>query len=130
MLTKPAWYELTDEIMVKAEKTTDIKERMELWQKSTGILRSQERTQMEYYGQNPSRLAALRMHLSLAQSDFSSATEKAAALLEVMSERAYMIPLYLNKIQYVQNPRLKGLMIYKFAWGPLPFNFKYLNLEQ
>ncbi len=130
MLTKPVWHELIDEIMAKAEKSSDVKERMELWQKSTGILRSQERTQIEYNGQNPSRLTALRMHLSLAQSDFSSATEKAGALLEVMSERAYMIPLYLNKIQYVQNPELKGLMIYKFAWGPLPFNFKYLNLEQ
>jgi hypothetical protein len=70
-----------------------------------------------------------RLCFEIESLSFEDAIKVTDKVCNLYLDEAYIVPLYFEKIQYVKNPKLKGLNLYKFSWGPLPFNFKYLNLE-
>jgi len=69
-----------------------------------------------------------RMFSELKNMSWERAQAFAPKIIQLFQEEYYIVPLYFDKAQYLQNPKLSGVMVYKFAWGPQFFNFKYLNL--
>ncbi|MCS7201969.1 MAG: peptide ABC transporter substrate-binding protein [Dictyoglomus sp.] len=125
----PLWYEQFDELYEKWKAAKTPEEKTNYWRLAGRVITSQERFQVEYNGRNPSNKEAYRWRLRAVNRPFSEAVKIAHYALQIMQDQYWMVPVYLAKAQWVQNPKLEGLMLYKFSWGPAFFCFKYLNLK-
>ncbi|HOP94427.1 MAG: peptide ABC transporter substrate-binding protein [Dictyoglomaceae bacterium] len=125
----PLWYEQFDELYSKWKTAKTAQEKTDYWRLAGRVLTDQENFQTQYTQSYPSRNQAYRWRLRAVNRPFSEAVKIAHYSLQIMQDQYWMVPVYLAKAQWVQNPKLDGLMLYKFSWGPGFFNFKYLNLK-
>ncbi|HBR33215.1 MAG TPA: hypothetical protein DD734_01165 [Firmicutes bacterium] len=84
---------------------------------------------MEYNARIEPIREAFRLRLEAINSSFDQAMEITAKYSQILQDQYYMVPLYMENYQYLLRPNLKDVSIYKFSWGPLVFNLKYVNLE-
>ncbi len=129
MTRPPLWHEQFDELYEKwkAAKTND--EKTNYWRLAGRVLVGQEIFQNYYNNLSQQSKQAVRWKLRALNRPFDEAVKIAHYTLQLELERYYMVPLYSAKAMWVQNPKLEGLMVYRFSWGPGFFNFKYLNLK-
>lgn len=124
----PLWYEQFDELYEKWNAAETPSDKTDYWRLAGRVLTEQERFQVEYNGRNETNKEAYRWRLRTVNRPFDEAVEIAHNALQIIQDQYWMVPVYLIKAQWLQNPKLEGLMVYKFSWGPGFFNFKYLNL--
>lgn len=125
----PLWHEQFDELYEKWKAAKTREDKTNYWRLAARVLIDQENFQVQYKESYPSRNEAYRWRLRAVNRPFSEAVKIAHYALQIMQDQYWMVPVYLAKAQWVQNPKLEGLMLYKFSWGPGFFNFKYLNLK-
>ncbi|PMQ00772.1 MAG: peptide ABC transporter substrate-binding protein [Dictyoglomus sp. NZ13-RE01] len=125
----PVWYEQFDELYEKWKSAKTNAEKTSYWRSAGRVLTDQELFQTGYFGANKTRHEAYRWRLRAVNRPFDEAIKIVPYGLQIMQDQYFMVPLYLAKAQWVQNPKLEGLMLYKFSWGPGFFNFKYLNMK-
>lgn len=106
------------------------KEKTEAWRTANRLLLGEERNQVEYNGMNESNRQARRLRFEILASEFNTAIKLAPKVTQLEQDQYYVVPLYTDKIQYLQNPKLSGLGVYKFSWGPMVFNLGMLNLSK
>lgn len=126
----PLWYEQFDELYEKWKKAKTPEEKTNYWRLAGRLLTDQERFQVNYNGKNPTNKQAYRLRLKAVNRPFKDAVNIAHYALQVMQDQYWMVPVYLPKVIWIQNPKLEGLMLYKFSWGPGFFLFKYLNVKE
>ncbi|MEW6045835.1 MAG: peptide ABC transporter substrate-binding protein [Bacillota bacterium] len=129
MMQKPTFDEQFDEVYEKWKKATTDKDKIEYWRQANRILLGEEQFQVEYTGMNETNRQARRLRYEMLNLPFEKAVEMAPRVLQIIQDQYYMVPLYMDKAQYVLRPNIEGLMIYKFSWGPAVFNFKYMNVK-
>jgi ABC-type oligopeptide transport system substrate-binding subunit len=108
--------------------TTD-KDKTDQWRNANRILINEQRVQLEYNSLNEASKATKRLRYQMMYSTFDKALTLAPQVCQMEQDRYFMVPLYIDKIQYVQRPNVTGLGVYKFSWGPYVFNLKYLNVK-
>lgn len=126
---KPVFTEQFDEIYAKWKNAKTDKEKTEAWRMENRLLLSTERKVLEYNGRSEPVKAALRLLFQIRNSNFDQAVALTPQCSQLLQDQFYMVPLYMEKYQYVQRPNLTGMNIYKFSWGPTLFNLKYLNVK-
>jgi len=126
---KPTWFERFDELYEKWKSAKTKEEKTNYWRLAGREITGQEIFQNWYLNLSKESKEAYRWRFRAINRPFSEAVKIAHYALQLMQDRYYMVPVYLAKAQWVQNPKLEGLMLYKFSWGPGFFNFKYLNLK-
>ncbi|NPV81581.1 MAG: peptide ABC transporter substrate-binding protein [Firmicutes bacterium] len=129
MSIKPTFDEQVDDLYEKWQKARDANQKTEYWRQANRVLISEEELQLQYLGMNETNRMARRIHNAAGRLPFEEAMKIVPKGLQIILDQAYMVPLYTDKIQYVQRPNLEGVMIYKFSWGPQVFNFKYLKVK-
>ncbi|NLG85538.1 MAG: peptide ABC transporter substrate-binding protein [Firmicutes bacterium] len=129
MMQKPTFDEQFDEVYEKWKKAATDKEKTEAWRQANRILLGEEQFQVEYNGMSETNKQGRRLRYEMLNTPFDKAIEIAPKTLQILQDQYYMVPLYMDKAQYVQRPNIQGLMIYKFSWGPAVFNFKYMNVK-
>jgi ABC-type oligopeptide transport system substrate-binding subunit len=129
MSRKPGLAERFDELYANWKKATTDKDKTELWRQASRMLIDVEKGQVEYNGMNPSNKAARRARYEMLSVPFEKAVQVAPKVNQIEQDQYYMIPLYIDKAQYLLRPSVTGLMVYKFSWGPAVFNLKYLNVK-
>ncbi len=127
---KPVWHENFDLVVEKYKNAKDDKEKNGIWKEAALILLDQELFQIEWLGMNESNRQGRRMHNKLGRTAFEKASKTCSKNIQHTLDLYYMVPMYFDKIQYLLNPKLKGVVLYKFSWGPLlTFNYKYLEYD-
>ncbi len=127
MMRKPTFdMQFQDEYDGWKKAATD-KEKTEAWRNAWRILLGEEKALVEYNGMTKANKDARRLRYNLLNATFDKAMELAPAYCQLMMDQYYLVPVYMDKITYLQRPGLTGVNVYKFAWGPHPFNFKFLN---
>lgn len=129
-MTKPPTFDQQFDIIYSGyQQLTKDDEKIVVWRGAAQVLIDEEIAQLQYDNMSENLKAIRREHFKMARMPFEEAIDFAAAVVQPLQDECYMVPLYLDKIQYVKNPKLSGEQIYKFSWGPQAFNFKYLNLS-
>jgi len=127
---EPTFDKQYNEVYANFKKATTDKDRNEQWINANRILLEQEKVQTEYNGMNESNKQARRLRMDMLNSPFDEAIELSPPCLQIMQDQYYMVPLFVEKAQYLLNKRITGFMLYKFSWGPnVAFNYKYLNVK-
>ncbi len=126
---KTTWFERFEELYEKWKSAKTNKEKTNYWRLAGREIIGQEIFQNWYLNLSKKSKEAYRWIFRAINRPFSEAVKIAHYALRLMQDRYYMVPVYLAKAQWVQNPKLEGLILYKFSWGPGFFNFKYLNLK-
>jgi len=129
LTTKPEWYERFDELYEKWKAAKTDAEKTNYWRLAGREIVGQQIFQNWYLNLTERAKNALRWRYRTVNRPFSEAVKVAHYGLQLMQDAYYMVPIYLAKAQWIQNPKLEGLMLYKFSWGPGFFNFKWLNLK-
>jgi ABC-type oligopeptide transport system substrate-binding subunit len=112
----------------KAAKTD--KEKTEQWRLVNRLLMNTERNVIEYNDLSDIGREAKRQFIyGMRYMTFDKAIAAAPKYLQITQDQYYLVPVYMEKIQYLMKKNITGLMVYKFAWGPLAFNLKYINVK-
>jgi len=125
----PLWYEQFDELYEKWKAAKTDADKTNYWRLAGRVITDQEMFQVTFNGRNEPSKVAYAWRYKAVNRPFSEALKIAHYVLQPLQDQYWMVPVYLAKAQWVQNPKLEGLMLYKFSWGPGFFNFKYLNLK-
>ena len=129
-MTKPPTFdEQFDKIYSEYKELKKDDEKIQAWREAAQVLIDEEIFQLQYNNMSDAQKAIRRNHIKMTRMPFEEAVQNAHIVLQPLQDEFYMVPLYLDKIQYIKNPRLSGEQIYKFSFGPQVFNFKYLNLS-
>jgi peptide/nickel transport system substrate-binding protein len=104
------------------------KDKIAIWRVESESLLEQEWQFYTYENKSENHKKMNRMFMELQNMSWERAQAFAPRIIQLFQEEYYIVPLYFDKAQYLQNPKLSGVMVYKFSWGPQFFNFKYLNL--
>jgi peptide/nickel transport system substrate-binding protein len=128
MTREPSFDAQFEAVWQNWQKAANDKDRQMWWRTAAELVLSESFSQMEYAARSPNNKAMNRLSLDLMQMPWEKAIGQAYKSIQMFQDTYYMVPLYEDKIQYLQNPKLTGVGIYKFAWGPMVFNFKYMNL--
>ncbi|HYH02033.1 MAG TPA: peptide ABC transporter substrate-binding protein, partial [Bacillota bacterium] len=126
---KPDFSEQFDELYDQWKNAKTAKEKTDAWRLANRLQLDVERKILEYNGRNEAIKAANRLHYQIMNSSFDKAVELTPQCAQLLQDQYYMIPLYMEKYQYVLRSNISGMNIYKFAWGPTVFNLKYLNIK-
>jgi len=129
MTIPPLWYEQFDELYEKWKNAKTNEEKTNYWRLAGRVIVGQEIFQLWYNNLSPQSKQAYRWRFRTLNRPFNEAIKIAHLWLQPSQDRYYMVPIYLPKAQWVQNPKLEGLVLYEFSWGPGFFLFKYLNLK-
>ena len=127
---KPTFNEQFDDIYNKWKTAKTDQEKTEQWRLANRMVLETEQVRvMEYNARIEPIREAFRLRLEAINSSFDQAMEITAKYSQILQDQYYMVPLYMENYQYLLRPNLKDVSIYKFSWGPLVFNLKYVNLE-
>lgn len=129
MTRKPMWQDQFDEMYENWKNAKTAKEKTEIWRQANRLLLDREKFQVEYNGMSEANKKARRILFEMRNSTFEKAMELAPQCLQTIQDQYYMVPLFVEKAQYVLRPNITGLMVYKFSWGPQVFNLKYINVK-
>jgi len=128
MSRKPTFEEQFETIWQNWQNAKNDRDRQMWWRTGAELVLSEEYSQLEYKARSPHHKEMYRANLELMRMPWEKAVANAHKVIQMFQDTYYMVPLYFDKIQYLQNPKLSGVVLYKFSWGPQIFNFKYLNL--
>lgn len=127
---KPMFVEQFDQIYNRWKNAKSDQEKIEQWRLANRLLLDTERQRvMEYNARIEPIREAYRLRFEAMNSSFEDAMAITAKYAQILQDQYYMVPLYMDKYQYLQRSNVKNIPIYKFAWGPLVFNFKYINVQ-
>jgi peptide/nickel transport system substrate-binding protein len=112
------------------KKATTDEQKIQLWRLAMRAIYNQEYDLVVYTGMNPTNREARRLWARILYSPYDEAVEYAKKLQQLCVDLAYEVPLYVQKVVYLAKPYLKGIVPYKFSWGPTFFLFKYLTVEK
>lgn len=127
---EPLFVDQFNEIYNKWKNAKTDQEKTEQWRLANRLLLDTERTRvMEYNARIEPIREAYRIRLEAMNSSFDKAMELTAEYAQILQDQYYMVPLFMDNYQYVLRPNVKNVGIYKFSWGPLVFNLKYMTVE-
>jgi ABC-type oligopeptide transport system substrate-binding subunit len=126
---KPTFNEQFDELYDKYKNAKTDKEKTEAWRLENRLLIDSDTKIMQYNAMAEAQKQAFRGYLESLNVPFDKAVELAPKFTQLLQDQYFMIPLYLEKYQYVLRPNITGLNVYKFAWGPAVFHLKYLDVK-
>jgi ABC-type oligopeptide transport system substrate-binding subunit len=129
MTKPPTNYQQFDQLYNEYKQAKNDDEKIQVWRGAAQVLIDEEIFQLQYNNMSENLKAIRRDHWKMIRMPFEEAVNFAAIVDQPLQDEFYMVPLYLDKIQYIKNPKLSGEQIYKFSFGPQVFNFKYLNLS-
>ncbi len=104
-------------------------EKIDAWRLAYRLLLENQKFQNDYNGMYETNKQARRLKYDLFVMPFDKALDNAAPFLQILQDQYFMVPLYMEKAQYVVKKNITGLMIYKFSWGPAVFNLQYVNVK-
>ncbi|MGE5548949.1 MAG: peptide ABC transporter substrate-binding protein [Bacteroidota bacterium] len=126
---KPVFVDQFDEIYANWKAAKTDKEKTEQWRLANRLLLDTERKVIEYNALGEASKKANRIRYEMVNSPFEKAMQLASQEMQLIQDTYWMVPLFMDKAQYVLRPNITGLMVYKFSWGPAFFNFKYMNVK-
>lgn len=129
MTREPSFARQFDELYRKWQQASNDEEKTDVWRQANRLVLGEEGNQLRYLGMHESNRVARRALLRMNNSSFENAVEIAPEALQMIQDQYYMVPLFIDKAQYVLRPNVTGLMVYKFSWGPEVFHLKYLNIQ-
>lgn len=126
---KPVFADQFNELYDNWKNAKTDKDKTEAWRYENRLLISVETNIMQYNAMPEATKQAHRGYLDSLNVPFDKATELAPKYTQLLQDQYFMVPLYMEKYQYVMRPKITGLSVYKFAWGPAVFNLQYLNVK-
>jgi ABC-type oligopeptide transport system substrate-binding subunit len=127
--SKPSFNEQFDELYDNWKHAKTDEEKTKAWRLENRHILSKERDIMQYNARSEALKEAYRIRLNTQRVPFNKAIAMMPKCEQILQDQYYMVPLFMEKYQYVLRPRIKGCNIYKFSCGPQVFNFKYLNVK-
>ncbi len=131
MSRTPTFDQQFDDMYANWKKAADDKTKTAAWRDAWRLLLNEEKTLLEYNSMYASNKNARRLRWDITNQTFDNAVKQAPAYNQVLQDAYYLVPVYFDKVVYLQRPTITSAMpVYKFAWGPHPFNFRFLNVKK
>lgn len=126
---KPTYVEQFNDLYAKWKAAASDADKLDAWRNANRLNCDQEKAVVEYNGMYDFNKQGRRMLFAIKNASFANAVKLAPKYIQLLQDQAYIVPLYMDKIQYVQRANVSGLMVYKFSWGPQVFNLGTINVK-
>jgi ABC-type oligopeptide transport system, periplasmic component len=126
---KPTYDQQFADLYNKYKAATADKDKTDAWRMAGRLNCDQEKTVLEYNGMYDWNKQARRIRYDYLNMTFDKAIQAVPKFIQIVQDQAYIVPLFMDKVQYVQRQNITGLMVYKFSWGPFVFNLGELNVK-
>jgi ABC-type transport system substrate-binding protein len=129
MKVPPTFKEQYDEIAKRFQAATDDKAKLSAYQDGLTLILKEEQDAAMYDDMNPSNAQARPLLFKLRKQSLDQAWDLVVPLEQLAVDTAWMVPIYNQKIFYVTDPHLSGVVPNKLSWGNY-FQFQYLQWKE
>lgn len=124
MLATPTFKEQFDEIATHYKNAKDDAAKLSAYQDGLKLVLSEQEDQDRYAHMTDETKVAYRQMAQLSQSTMDQAYQYAVPLQQEAVDSAYMVPIAVQKMMYIADPKLTGIILNRFSWGNI-FQLQY-----
>jgi len=129
MQIPPTFKDQFDKIAGNFKSAADDKAKLSAYQDAETLVLREEQSVAQYDAYNDDNKEAQRLMAKLRTQTMDTAWDTVGELQQLAVDSAWMVPIYVNKIFYVTDPHLSGIVPNKLSWGNY-FQFQYLQWKE
>jgi peptide/nickel transport system substrate-binding protein len=129
MQIPPTFKDQFDKIAERFKSAADDKAKLSAYQDAETLILREEQSVAQYDAMNDDNKQAQRLMAKLRTLNMDQAWDTVVPLQQLAVDSAWMVPIYVNKIFYVTDPHLSGIVPNKLSWGNY-FQFQYLQWKE
>jgi peptide/nickel transport system substrate-binding protein len=126
MLIAPTFKDQWDAIAKRQSEAADDAAKLSAYQDGLTLVLKEEQCQAQYDAMTEANREAQRQLADLRLLTVDKASENLVPLLQAAVDSAWMIPIYNEKLYYVTDTKLSGVVLNKLSWGG-SFQYQYLQ---
>ncbi len=122
----PTFKEQWDALAARFTAASDAAEKLSTYKDALTMVLREEQDTTAYDYRTDANKQAQRLLIKARGETLDAAWETLPQLQQLAIDSAWMIPIYYDKLYYVTDPRLSGIVLNKLAWGGIA-QFQYLR---
>lgn len=126
MMIAPTFKEQWDAIAKRYNEAADDAATLSAYQDGLTLVLKEEQSAAQYNAMTDANKQAQRAIADLRKLTIDQAQNQVLPLQQLAVDSGWMIPIYNEKIYYVTDPKLSGIVLNKLSWGGL-FQYQYLQ---
>jgi peptide/nickel transport system substrate-binding protein len=122
----PTFKDQWDALDARFAAAADDAEKLSTYKDALTMVLREEQDVTAYENRTDANRQAQRLLIKTRGETLDAAWETLPALQQLAIDSAWMIPIYYDKLYYVTDPHLSGIVLNKLAWGGI-FQYQYMR---